>query len=140
MLEYYDGILILTTNRIREFDVAVQSRVNLGIKYEDLDRDQKIRIIRNFLKQLKDENVDKRDEIADWFNEDEEGREQIKSLNGRQVRNILFSAASLTMKDGKRLTLDHVKKMTKATFLFHESIKTIVDEARRRAEARKDYL
>ncbi|RYP73617.1 hypothetical protein DL771_003505 [Monosporascus sp. 5C6A] len=100
VLEYYNGILILTTNRIREFDIAVQSRVNLGIKYEDLDRDQKQNIIENFLSQLKDENVDRRQEIVDWFNKDEEGREQIKPLNGRQVRNILFSAASLAMKDG----------------------------------------
>lgn len=138
MLEYYDGILILTTNRIREFDVAVQSRVNLGIKYDDLDRDQKVNIIDNFLKQLKDENVEQRDEIRDWFKNDEDGREQIKCLNGRQVRNILFSAASLAMQDGRRLNLKHIQKMTKATFLFHDSIKTIVDEARRRAEARRD--
>ncbi|KAF4536406.1 26S protease regulatory subunit [Lasiodiplodia theobromae] len=138
VLEYYDGILILTTNRIREFDVAVQSRVNLGIKYDDLDREQKIRIIDNFLKQLQDENVERRDEIREWFNDNEDGREQIKFLNGRQVRNILFSAASLATQDGMRLSLKHIQKMTKATFLFHDSIKTIVDDARRRAEARRD--
>jgi hypothetical protein len=27
VLEYYDGILILTTNRMRSFDIAVQSRI-----------------------------------------------------------------------------------------------------------------
>ena len=27
VLEYYDGILILTTNRMKSFDVAVQSRI-----------------------------------------------------------------------------------------------------------------
>lgn len=27
VLEYYDGILFLTTNRLRSFDIAVQSRI-----------------------------------------------------------------------------------------------------------------
>jgi hypothetical protein len=29
VLEYYDGILILTTNRMRSFDIAVQSRIRM---------------------------------------------------------------------------------------------------------------
>lgn len=135
VLEYYDGILILTTNRIREFDIAVQSRVNLGIKYEDLDRDQKQSIFDQFLDQLPDENVEGRERIRDWFREDEEAREWVKALNGRQIRNILFSAASLAVKDGGVLKLDLVKRMTKSTALFHDSVKTIVEDARRKAEA-----
>jgi hypothetical protein len=31
VLEYYDGILILTTNRMRCFDIAVQSRIRKSI-------------------------------------------------------------------------------------------------------------
>jgi len=31
VLEYYDGILILTTNRMRSFDIAVQSRIRKSI-------------------------------------------------------------------------------------------------------------
>ncbi|EEH06978.1 predicted protein [Histoplasma capsulatum G186AR] len=66
--------------------------------------------------QLNDENVEeKRGEILEWFRRDEEGREWIKLLN------ILFSMASLAITGDKRL-----------------NIKTIVDEAWRRAEATKD--
>ncbi|KAG8422105.1 hypothetical protein J3459_010690 [Metarhizium acridum] len=137
VLEYYDGILILTTNRIRQFDIAVQSRVNLGIKYGDLEKDQKLNIIKSFLGQLSAENLESQDKIMEWIDEEEEGREQIKPLNGRQIRNILFSAASLAMKDNTPLKLDHVRKMMRATFLFHDSIKTVVEEARDRAEARR---
>lgn len=36
VLEYVPGIIILTTNRIEEVDVAVLSRINLAIRYEDL--------------------------------------------------------------------------------------------------------
>ncbi len=135
VLEYYDGILILTTNRIREFDIAVQSRVNLGVKYEDLDRDQKLEIFNNFINQIEPENIKKKDKIMDWSKEDEKAKEWVKGLNGRQVRNILFSAVSLARMDNDQLKLEHVKKMTKSVALFHDSIKNIIKVARERAEA-----
>ncbi|KAG8407412.1 hypothetical protein J3458_020890 [Metarhizium acridum] len=93
---------------IRQFDIAVQSRVNLGIKYGDLEKDQKLNIIKSFLGQLSAEDLESQDKIMEWIDEEEEGREQIKPLNGRQIRNILFSAASLAMKDNTPLKLDHV--------------------------------
>lgn len=36
MLEYYHGIMFLTTNRVRDFDSAMQSRIHLAIRYSDL--------------------------------------------------------------------------------------------------------
>lgn len=33
ILEYYEGILVLTTNRMRSFDIAVQSRVRKYFTY-----------------------------------------------------------------------------------------------------------
>ena len=113
----------------------MQSRVNLGIKYEDLDRDQKQAIFENFIKQLPEDKIRDREGIAEWFKEDEEAREWGKALNGRQIRNILFSATNLAERDGDVLKLDHVKKMTKSTSIFYDGIKSIVDDARRKAEA-----
>jgi len=134
VLEYYDGILILTTNRIQQFDIAVQSRVNLGIKYKDLTMDQKKRIYNNFIDQLSDDNVEDRSVLKDWLQGDDEVMENFEQLNGRQVRNVLFSAASLAMKEGGILKSDHIKKMARSTWKFQDSIKTIVEEARKRAE------
>lgn len=36
LTEYYQGILFLTTNRVATFDEAFQSRIHMGIRYEDL--------------------------------------------------------------------------------------------------------
>lgn len=33
MLEYYDGILILTTTRMKTFDIAVQSRIRKHLDF-----------------------------------------------------------------------------------------------------------
>lgn len=135
VLEYYNGILILTTNRIREFDVAVQSRINLGIKYADLERAQLQKIFDNFLDQVPEENIKEKEAIKMWFREDDEAREWTKALNGRHIRNIIFSAIDLAKVDGGRLTLDHIKKMTRTTHAFYDGVKVIVQTARERAEA-----
>lgn len=37
ILEYYEGILILTTNRVSVFDQAFKSRIHLAIQFPELD-------------------------------------------------------------------------------------------------------
>jgi AAA+ superfamily predicted ATPase len=134
VLEYYEGILILTTNRISQFDVAVQSRVNLGIKYKDLTSDQKEKIFNNFIDQLKDENVQSKKKLKNWFRQ-EETADLFEQLNGRQVRNVLFSAASLaTNEDEGILKESHIRKMAEATEDFQKSVQNLLDEARKTAE------
>ncbi|KAF4919217.1 ATPase family AAA domain-containing protein 3B [Colletotrichum viniferum] len=135
VLEYYKGILILTTNRITQFDLAVQSRVNLGIKYDDLQRDQKQEIFDNFIGQLKPDQVKDKEMIRRWFKDEEEARDWTEGLNRRQIKNILFSAASLAQQDGGELDLEHISRMAKSTWRFYDSIKSVVNEARWRAEA-----
>ena len=53
VLEYYDGILILTTNRVGTFDEAFKSRIRLAIPYSNLNEDQRVEIWRNFIDMLK---------------------------------------------------------------------------------------
>ena len=48
-LEYYQGILFLTTNRMIQFDEAIISRIHLTIKYDDLTRDFRREIWENLL-------------------------------------------------------------------------------------------
>jgi hypothetical protein len=48
-LEYYQGILFLTSNRGIQFDDAILSRVHLIIKYKDLSREFRRRLWSTFL-------------------------------------------------------------------------------------------
>jgi SpoVK/Ycf46/Vps4 family AAA+-type ATPase len=137
VLEYYSGILILTTNRIQQFDIAVQSRVNLGIKYKDLSAAQKKKIFSNFIDQIHKDNISDKDDLERWLDK-EDAKEWFDALNGRQVRNVLFSAASLALNDDRRLKVTHIKKMAKSTWQFQDSIKSIVQEARRKAEVGRE--
>jgi len=40
-LEYFQGVMLLTTNRVTTFDDAVHSRIHLGIKYDVLSKKAK---------------------------------------------------------------------------------------------------
>ena len=37
VLEYYEGIMFLTTNRVTSFDRAFESRIHISLEYKDLD-------------------------------------------------------------------------------------------------------
>jgi SpoVK/Ycf46/Vps4 family AAA+-type ATPase len=48
-LEYYQGIMFLTTNRVRDFDEAIQRRIHLALKSPLLGVDTRREIWDNFL-------------------------------------------------------------------------------------------
>merc|ERR1711998_805045 len=41
LLEYHQGVLFLTTNRVKSFDSAFHSRISVALKYPDLDPAQR---------------------------------------------------------------------------------------------------
>ena len=51
VLEYYEGIMFLTTNRVQTFDAAFQSRIHISLDYPELSIESRKQIWRNFLAQ-----------------------------------------------------------------------------------------
>ncbi|KAK4061556.1 uncharacterized protein Triagg1_10265 [Trichoderma aggressivum f. europaeum] len=89
VLEYYDGILILTSNRVGTFDEAFKSRIQLAIHYGSLTTHQRTKIWENFvdrLRELNEEGID--------FDDLEDNIEQLakKEMNGREIRNAITTA------------------------------------------------
>jgi AAA+ superfamily predicted ATPase len=48
-LEYYQGMMFLTTNRVKQIDDAIASRIHFKLKYDNLNREQRTNIWRSFL-------------------------------------------------------------------------------------------
>lgn len=137
VLEYYQGIMILTTNRITSLDVAVQSRIHLAIRYEDLSEDYKAAIFNMFLDQLdkqEPESIKDRGSINDWI--EEYGR--VAKLNGRQIRNVISAALALARskeeikanKGDERLTVKHIKRVVRITHDFQEQLESVTTASR----------
>jgi AAA+ superfamily predicted ATPase len=120
--------MILTTNRITSLDIAVQSRIHLAIRYDDLTKEQKCNIFRSFLEQLEPGSIEDFEDIMEYIKE--YGSEA--DLNGRQIRNIVTSALSLARvnKKDELLTEKHLKEVLNVTKEFQKQLDSITIEAR----------
>jgi AAA+ superfamily predicted ATPase len=121
--------MILTTNRITSLDIAVQSRIHLAIRYEDLTVPQKIEIFKHFLGQLEPDSIDDPEGIMDYIKE--YGAED--DLNGRQIRNIVSSSLSLARNEKgseNRLTQKHLKEVLRITKDFQKQLENITRDQR----------
>ncbi|KAJ2898397.1 ATPase family AAA domain-containing protein 3B [Zalerion maritima] len=117
VLEYYEGILILTTNRLKSFDIAVQSRIHIAIQYKDLAEGQRLKIFIDFLKQLHDKNsVDNWEKVKDWVTEDG----CAARFNGRQIRNIVSTAMAIANANSRPLKMEDLKLVAKHVKKFIE--------------------
>ncbi|KAI1174618.1 P-loop containing nucleoside triphosphate hydrolase protein [Nemania sp. FL0916] len=105
MMEYYSGVLFLTTNRVGVFDEAFTSRIHISLYYPPLDEDATLEIFQKNWEKIsarykKEGRVIKIDipkitQFAiDYFKENKEGR-----WNGRQIRNAFQSALALAELD-----------------------------------------
>ncbi|RPA80642.1 hypothetical protein BJ508DRAFT_415312 [Ascobolus immersus RN42] len=101
VLEYYAGILILTTNRVGELDEAIKSRIHLSLYYPPLNRSNTLDIWEINLKRLKRQNDMPGVKTRITFEKSEilEFARQHWSLgnrwNGRQIKNAFQTAAAL---------------------------------------------
>lgn len=88
-LEYYEGILFLTTNRVANMDAAFQSRIHVSMEYPNLTASSRRQIWANFL-----ENSKQKSSVSD---EDLDYLSTI-DLNGRQIKNVLKTSFLLSMR------------------------------------------
>jgi hypothetical protein len=105
----------LTTNRLRTFDEAFQSRIQVALQYDDLQPEQCKRIWMNWLDKAGDDA--KKSEIEEKLDEDSENLK----LNGRQIRNTFRCAVALAKSEGgatNQLRWSHLEKALKTTIRF----------------------
>ncbi|KKZ65599.1 hypothetical protein EMCG_08563 [[Emmonsia] crescens] len=113
-LEYYEGILFLTTNRLVEFDEAILSRIHLKVKYEGLTKESRREIWTYFLSKA---STDKGPAVV-------EGRDlnRLEStvLNGRDIKNLTSIAHALATVEETHVAYKHLELAAKSNDKFLE--------------------
>lgn len=128
-LEYYEGIIILTTNRIKSIDVAVQSRMHLAIQYRNLTKEQMVAIYKNLLADVPDSKLkDRRERLQKDIEKNLCGRRS--QMNGRQIRNIVSTARALAASEGAKLDFEHLRQVYDSTAEFLEGLKDVNERAK----------
>lgn len=144
VLEYYAGILFLTTNRIGDFDEAFASRIHMSLHYPALDELSTMKVFRLNLGMIKSRLKDSiridEDEIISaamkHWREHKDAR-----WNGRQIRNACQTALALAETDAQpkgkmyniketsatkvHLTLDHLKIVSDSYLEFTDYLKAV---------------
>ena len=116
VLEYYEGILVLTSNRVGTFDEAFKSRIQLALHYPDLGPYQRLRIWDNFINRLESFGDDDKVDIADLRDHLEDLKEE--KMNGRQIRNAITTARQYAGWKGSTLTFEHLKDVIEVSGRF----------------------
>ena len=103
MLEYYEGILFLTTNRVDNLDAAFQSRIHISMEYSELSASSRKHVWSNFLGAGGSKS-------HGFSNEDLDNLAEY-AMNGREIKNVLKTAQLLASRKGEALGIGHVKSV-----------------------------
>lgn len=103
-LEYYSGILFLTTNRAGTIDGAFRSWIHMSLFYPNLNEQQTLKIWKGQLKRALEHDphlIVDQDAVMNYARELHllQMRETKAGWNGRQIRNAMKTAISLAESD-----------------------------------------
>ncbi|KAK2594863.1 hypothetical protein QQS21_007413 [Conoideocrella luteorostrata] len=140
VLEYYEGILILTSNRVGTFDEAFKSRIQLALRYKTLQKEQRLQIWKNFIRHLdslqklvlsEDNAVDQINKIGYGIRIDEIFAELDTlaevNLNGREIRNAMSTARQLALFKKQPMGMTHLKDVIAEAQKFDDYLKELKD-------------
>ena len=105
-MEYFRGVMILTTNRIETMDLAFDSRVDIRLHYPPLPSSSRRQIWSNFFARLPGGSSCQDDEL-DLLAE--------LDLNGRQIKSAVKTAQLLAGGKGETVGMKHVGTVLRVT-------------------------
>ena len=106
-IRYFRGILFLTTNRVRTFDEAFQSRIHISLRYHDLDSAAKRQIWIAFINKVHASAGLEALENA-GLSEVELKELAEKKVNGRQIKNVVRTATAVAEDQNEALGYKHL--------------------------------
>ena len=97
LVEYFKGVLFLTSNRVDSLDPAFKTRITLALQYEALNEEAREKVWRNLLDASGQKSLV------------ESGTVDIKELarselNGREIKNCICLALALAAEDEQTLS------------------------------------
>ncbi|KAI0882066.1 P-loop containing nucleoside triphosphate hydrolase protein [Annulohypoxylon maeteangense] len=132
-MEYYNGMLFLTTNRVGHLDDGFLSRIQVAITYKKLSTESQRKIWLRFFSKI---NEDKKGDLSvSWEARhyiEEEGTVESMDMNGREIRNALQTAVALANdraafkdKESVEVAVDDIKQVASRRQRFAEYINSI---------------
>ena len=93
LLEYHNGIIFLTTNRLTSLDPAIKSRINLMISYKDLTSERRVTIWKSLCQKWCIDISEKTFKMLGEY-----------KLNGREIRNYIKIIIAIHEESKEKIT------------------------------------
>ena len=121
-MEYYTGIMFLTTNRFGALDHAFSSRIDLIIPFTNLDQPARGQVWKTFIKTLP-ENLRSLEDpdyesLSEW------------QCNGREIKSAVKTGLILAKSEHDKLRLGHLQTVLRTRQEANEFQKRQQKEAR----------
>lgn len=118
-IEYYQGIVFITTNRVSRFDEALMSRIDITLGLPPLDRGRRVCIWHNHIQDLDDEGTINESQSREfcvlaeqkWSKDD---------INGHQIKKVVKTAKLIAEKKDRMLGHKEIETMLKMEREFEE--------------------
>lgn len=105
LLEYFRGVMFLTTNRVETFDPAFKSRIHLAMRYRELSEEARVEVWRNFVSKLPGSVRDV--ELTEGeYSGVERLAKKWPAINGREIKNAVKTGLRIVQRRGGKLRTD----------------------------------
>ncbi|KAK3990825.1 P-loop containing nucleoside triphosphate hydrolase protein [Cladorrhinum sp. PSN332] len=132
-LEFFSGMVFLTTNRVKAFDPAMKSRIHLALGYGPPDIETRRQLWMQYLTPIPPEHIDMdtNEDIDELLTE---------RLNGREIAYAVHTARTIARHKGEPLRLDHLRTVVQVRSEFDKSLQEIAQRMSGTGLDRKDSI
>jgi hypothetical protein len=109
-LEYFQGVMFLTTNLYETIDLAVESRLHIHLLFPPLSFSSRTQIWSNFLIRLRTSSTP-----YGKISEEEIRELALWTLNGRDIKNALKMTVGWCQQKGSKVTFMGIEDVIRAT-------------------------
>jgi hypothetical protein len=134
-LEYFEGIMFLTTNRVESLDPAFKSRIHLSIAYPPFSTGPRFQLWKTFISHGSPKGA-----RCKWLDEKFHKRILKEEVNGRQIKNVVSMAYTRSNNGRRSLAANDIILGLNAltTFEFDFNQKTGKSLQKEKAEGTED--
>ncbi|KNE72953.1 hypothetical protein AMAG_20643 [Allomyces macrogynus ATCC 38327] len=132
LLERYQGILFLTTNRVGTFDEAFHSRLSLALRFADMDESARLVVWTQALDRLAASDAAT---AANWRDRINVSTMAHIPFNGRRINGIVRTAHALALRDKVVIDQTHFDTVIKRLQQFDKDVHLGIGDMSTRAKS-----
>jgi SpoVK/Ycf46/Vps4 family AAA+-type ATPase len=134
-MEYFEGIMFMTTNRMDSIDTAFASRVHLMLAYPRLGEEARRVVWATFISSTSSSTA------PEWLDDEFLDEVAAYEINGRQIKNVTRVACAIAAHEERELAADDIiKGLTASSYMSSQRPEKRLQQPPQPTSLRTQYL